>query len=82
MVHNQNRMSEYERREHVAVLLRANARLRALADAQAELKVAVLDELRKSDPANPFLDKQLRNQFMLMAYHRALADAEVENHIL
>ncbi len=64
------------------MLLRANGRLRAIADAQAELKAAVLNELRISDPANPFLDKQLRKQFMLMAYCRALADAEDENDIM
>ena len=82
MGHDQKQQLDHEWRECVAVLLRANERLRALADAQAELKVAVLDQLRKSDPTNPFLDKQLRNQFMLMAYHQALADAEDENHIL
>ena len=79
MVHDQNRPPDYEWRERVLVLLRANGRLRALADAQAELKSAVLNELRKSDPTNPFLDKQLRKQLMLMAYHRALVDAEDEN---
>jgi len=79
MVHDQNRPPDYEWRERVLVLLRANGRLRALADAQAELKSAVLNELRISDPTNPFLDKQLRKQLMLMAYHRALVDAEDEN---
>jgi hypothetical protein len=75
-------MSEYEWRQHVAVLLRANARLRAIADAQAELKVAILNELRKSDPTNSFLDKHYRNRFMLAAYRRALVDVEVDKQVL
>ena len=66
----------------IATLLRACRRWQAIADTQAELKRAVLDELKKFDPANPLLNKHHRNRLMLTAYHRALTDAEDENHIL
>jgi hypothetical protein len=66
----------------ISTLLRACRRWQAIADAQAELKGVVLDELKKFDPANPLLNKHHRNRLMLAAYHRALTDAEDEYHIL
>ncbi len=66
----------------IATLLSACRRWQAIAAAQAELKAVILDELRKFDPANLLLDKHYRNQLMLAAYHRALADAQDENDIM
>lgn len=65
----------------IATLLRVCRRWQALADAQAELKVAALDELRKFDPSNPLLDSRYRNRLLLDAYHASLGMAGEVDHI-
>lgn len=65
----------------IATLLRACRRWQALANAQAELKVAALDELRKFDPSNPLLDSRYRNHLLLTVYRDSLCMYGEEEHI-